>query len=623
MVFLSSILLIFLSSLPFPDANFNSKIDCFSSDLTARGPHSFDVLYYDVQLEIFEDIQEIEGIVGIHFQSELSNLDEITLDLLALTVDSVWDSQGVLSYSQIDSFVTVDLSVALNTGDTTTVYLSFAGSPENSGFGGFFWNRPLEDYMTHYTVGMEPMSGRWVFPCWDDIYDKASINTHLTVNDTLFAVACGELESIETGSGTKTYHWNHPEEISLYIWAIAISNYTVVDDTTYSWIKYYTPAEYAQYIEQIFGNVNHMIDCFEERNGDYPWGENLGFPFLMTGGAFCEHNTIPFTLVTHEPIVAHEIAHHWWGNLVTEEEWADIWLAEGFATYSEAVWEEWHYGEEAYFEYTLGTMITYLNSGEMFPIVPAENYWTNTVYKKGGSVMHMLRHVMGEEDFFEGLRGYLTANAYGSTTTEDLIEALEVQYGDDLEWFFDTWVYDWGYPEYQLSWEAEQSGSEWNIDITIEQVQSIGPVFEMPVDLLVEGTGQDTLIVMWNDIQTDEQTFVVNFEPVSVTFDPNNWILRAGLQTGLKEGAIEVTSEVTVFPNPARYSISVGWLHHGDFKASLFDISGRCVVQSEVSVRNPFIDVSTLPSGMYQILVEVGEERSSASVVILGGADSR
>ncbi len=618
MISIFSVFLSLLAIIPFPDQNYESKIDLCSSDLQARGAHSFDVLHYDVFMELFDQIEELEGTVSIHFKSEESGLNQITLDLLSLTVDSVWDSSGILSFTQVDSFITVNLSSDLNTGDTSTVWLAYGGSPSNSGFGGFFWNKPLVDHITHFTVGMEPASGRWVFPCWDDIYDKASINTSITVNDTLFAVSCGELVDIEAGTGTNTYHWVHPEEISLYIWAMAVGNYQVVDDTTYDWIKYYTPTEYAQYIDDIFGNVSLMIDCFEERYGSYPWGENLGFPFLMTGGGFCEHNTIPFTLVSHEPIVAHEIAHHWWGNLVTEEDWSEIWLAEGFATYSEAIWEEYNYGPDFYAQYTLETMQSYLNSGQMFPIVPAENYWTNTVYKKGGSVMHMLRHVLGDEIFFDGLRSYLSVNAYGSTTTADLITAFETEYGDDLNWFFDTWIYDWGYPNYQLLWDNQQAGSHWDVNITINQIQTVGPVFEMPVDLLIEGISEDTLIVMWNDVISDNQIFTVNFEPVSVTLDPNNWILRAGLQTGIEEG--EVTSsrpDVSVFPNPARGSVSVGWLHHGQFTVSLYDLNGRCVLESEITAMSPLIDTSNLPAGNYRILVEFGEFKNSSSVIIL------
>ena len=276
------------------------------------------------------------------------------------------------------------------------------------------------------------------------------------------------------------------------------------------------------------------------------------------------------------------------------------------------------YGEAAYADYTLETMQSYLNSGQMFPIVPAEDYWTNTVYKKGGSVMHMLRHVLGDDVFFDGLRSYLSVNAYGSTTTADLITAFEAEYGDDLNWFFDTWVYDWGYPNYQLLWDYQQAGSQWDVDITINQIQTIGPVFEMPVDLLIEGTSEDTLIVMWNDVVSDNQIFTVDFEPVSVTLDPNNWILRAGLQTGIEEGEIPSNrSDVTVFPNPARSSVSVGWLHHGQFTASLFDMTGRCVLESEITAMSPLLDTSNLPAGNYRILVEFGELKDSSSVVIL------
>lgn len=615
------IIIALISTLPLSDASYNSKIDVCSYDLNTRGSHSFDVLHYDVSLELFEALEEISGVVGIHFQSQENGLDQITLDIIALSVDSVWGSLGTLTFQQVDSTVSVDLFSPLNTGDTCTVWLSYAGSPSNNGGAGFFWNQPLGTHDTHFSVGMEPESGRWIFPCWDDIYDKASIDAHITVNDTLFAASCGELVEVEPGSGTITYHWSHPEEISLYIWAMVVSDYIVVDDTTYSWIKYYVPEEYIGSIEDIFGNVDLMLDCFQEIYCAYPWNENLGFPFVMAV-FLCEHNTIPFTLISIESYVAHEISHHWWGNLVTEEDWSEIWLAEGFATYSQAIWEEWQYGTEFYNEFMLETMQWYLNSGEMFPIVPAEDYWTYTTYNKGASVVHMLRHVLGEDAFWNGMKGYLADNAYGSTTTSDLITAFESSSMQELDWFFDTWVYDWGYPSYQLSWGSEQSGSEWDVEITIEQVQTVGPVFVMPVDLYIEGASDDSLVVMWNDLQTDIETFTVDFEPQSVTLDPDNWILRTGLLTGIEEDPEgSQTLAVTVFPNPARGSVSVGWQHHGHFTARLYDLSGRCVLESEVSTLTPLLDVSKLPSGNYNLVVECIDGLTGTSSLTVLQAD--
>jgi aminopeptidase N len=603
-------------SLPESGARRDGKIGVCSSELQARGPHSYDVLHYDITIEVLEEVEEFDGMVGILLQSEEAGLDSIPLDFLSMTVDSVWDASGPLGYVQGDTLVEVALSSPLDPGDTLTVWLAYHGHPTEDGVPGFHWDQELEGHISHYSIGMEPASGRYLFPCWDDIYDKASFDAHITVTDTLYAVACGELTDIEPGSGVDTYHWSMPQDMSLYVWSMAVSDYIVVEDSTYSWIKYYTYDDLSQYVEVLFGKVDLMLDCFEDTYSPYPWGQNLGFPFLW-GFCYCEHNTIPYTLAS-EPIVAHEISHHWWGNLVTEEEWAEIWLAEGFATYSEAVWEEWEYGAEAYSNYIVEIMQFYLDSGELDPIVPAEDYWCATTYEKGASVLHMLRYLIGDEDFFEGLQTYLSDFAYGSATTEDLIAVFEAVSGEELGWFFDQWVYDYGYPEYVTSWSAETSGTGWDITVSVEQVQTVGPVFEMPVELLVEGASEDTTVVMWNDQQSQSQTWTVGFEPQSVTLDPDNNILRANVGTGVEEGSGGVRlPAVTVFPNPARSRVSVGWRHHGRFTASLFDMAGRRVLRQQVTPRSPLLDVSDLPSGRYSVLVRSGEQADSAQLTVI------
>lgn len=393
----------------------------------SRGPHSFDVLHYDVALDLYPEAESLVGVVGILFESDKLGLDQITLDLFALGVDSAWDSTGPLAFTQSDSTVDLELSSPLAPGASTTVWVAFSGQPAHSTWAGFFWNVHFGPCLTHITLGMEPASGRWVFPCWDDIYDKASIDTHITVADSLFAASCGGLTGVESIGGRSTYNWSHPQEISLYIWALAVSDFNVVDDTTYPWIKYYVQEELTGYVEQIFGNVDLMMDCFEDVYCGYPWGQNLGFPFVTANGILCEHNTLPFTVINYESYVAHELSHHWWGNLVTEEDWPEIWLSEGLASYSQAAWEEWQYGEDSYHDFMLETMQYYLGTGELIPIVPAEDYWSATVYDKGSCVVHMLRHVVGDDSFWAALQSYLVDNAYGSTTTEDFVASFEAE----------------------------------------------------------------------------------------------------------------------------------------------------------------------------------------------------
>lgn len=602
-------------SLDMPDYDYKFDIDI--PHFETRGPHSFDVLNYDIAFELFEADSSIQGITAIHFEAVEASLDQIQLDLIALEVDSVWDGSGVLAWVQAGDSVVIDLSSPLESGDTLTVFVAYGGFPTNYFFAGFYANSELPPHVTFFSIGMGPKSGRYIYPCWDDIYDKASFEFHATVNDSLYAVSCGELTGIDYSGGKATFNWSNPEDMSTYIWAFAISDYIVVKDTTYPWIEYYTFPDYLYCIEQIFGNVDQMIDCFEDLFCPYPWSTKLGFPFVRASNIYCEHNTIPYTLAP-ETIVAHEISHMWWGNMVTEEDWPEIWLAEGFATYCQCLWEGYSVGSEAYDEMILSTMNSYLNSGELFPIVPADDYWCFTTYNKGASVLHMLRFVIGDTIFFDALKLYLSDNAYGSTTTEDLIASFETVYGSDLNWFFDTWVYDWAYPDYNYSWNTFQTGSNWDITIYLDQEQVVGPVFVMPVDFLISGSDTDTLVTMWNELQNDSETFTLPFQPTGVILDPLNHILHADLPgVGIEEEPENTITGMRIIPNPAVSLIGFECATEAGSTASVYDLSGRCVLRMQLQENQNMLNVADLPSGSYTLRIESDGIINTGSFVIL------
>jgi aminopeptidase N len=595
----------------------DGKEGLFESAGGGRGPHSYDVHHYDLSIELFPDIEELAVETGITLEARGMPLDTVPLDLLALSVDSAWDASGPLGFQQGDTLVDVALSAPLAPGDTLTIWLTCQGHPTAPGF---LWDRPFGEHSTHYSVGMSQYSGRYIFPCWDDIYDKATFQTAVTVPDGLYAVSCGELTDVRRNAdGTGTYVWSMPREMALYVWAIAASDFIVVEDSTYSWIRYYAFEDHLDEIGPVYGKVDRMLDCFEGLFCPWPWDQCLGFPFLNTAG-FYEHNTIPFTHTLNESIVAHEVAHHWWGNFVTEESWPEIWLAEGFATYSQALWEEYEYGEEAYSECMLTMMQQYLYSNQVFPIVPAKLYWSATTYKKGASVLHMLRYILGDVDFFAGLQLYLAGNAYGSVTTEDLVEAFEAATDRELSWFFEQWVYGAGYPDYDVSWTADGIAQGWEVTVALEQVQGVGPVFEMPVELRVAGVGADTTVVMWNDAQSQSETWTVGFQPMDVVLDPDHHILRAGLETGVGEGGQPVRpAAVTVRPNPASTSTTVTWAGHDSFLVTVYDLAGRRLERYRITPKSPAMDLRGLAPGRYCLLLQEGGLVDAAALTVLDG----
>lgn len=586
------------------------------------GVHSFDMLHYDLDIEILFDVEELDCTAGLLFKAVDEGLDQIRLDLSVMEVDSVWDTAGSLVFQQLEDSLFVSLSAPLSAGDNCEIFVSYGGDPFTSTWSGFFF-KTYSGHPLAYNVGMGPESGRWMYPCWDNIFDKASYTFHITVDDSLYAVAAGELTGIDYTAGKATFHWNHPEPISTYIAALAVSDYIVLTEPACPDIKYYVWAEWEERAWDSFANVPEMMDCYEQFFGPYPWSTK--FSNVIMDYAGFEHNTTVFLsaffvdgTLDYEQVFAHELSHHWWGNLVTEADWPDIWLAEGFATYSEALWQEYKYGNEAYTDWILATMEAYLNSGELFPIVPATNFWTCTVYNKGGSVLHMLRHVVGDENFFDALNLYLTDYAYSSATTPDLIAAIETTTGSDIDWFFDTWVFDWGYPVYNIDWSTQQAGDDWDVTIEVEQNQTVGPVFTMPLDFLISGSAEDSLFVMWNDLQFDTETFTVPFEPVSVEFDPGHWVLHGGV-TGIRtEPAYPAETDLSVYPNPALLSVEVLWdaVPDDTYSIGIFDMSGRLQISTVLTPDNRTVDISGLPSGSYLVSAVYEDMKQTTSLVV-------
>ncbi len=581
-------------------------------------PHDFDVTEYDICIEVFPELEVLECTTEVRFTSEISGLTEIRLDLVGLAVDSVWDITGPLSYTQVADSVFVDLSVPMNPGDTTGIHFIYSGTPWNEGAGGFggFWFHPYVAY--HMGVGVysnSPSMGKVIFPCWDHPADKAVISFHLTVPDTLYAVANGDLVAKDENpvDATATYHWEQPQPMSTYLAAFAVSNYTVLQDSTYDWIYYYVYPWDVDDALVSFQNVNLMMDQFESTYCEYPW--ETKFSYVETPKGDMEHLTQVYHIAfaingsnNYDWLLAHELSHHWWGDCVTEDVWTDVWLSEGFAVYSEAVWAE-YYGQASYDDYILNDiMIPYLNSGELFPMTnptTPSQMWGYTTYQKGGSVLHMLRHVLGDSVFYASLQDYFDHHAYETATTDELKEHIEFVYGEDIDWFFDTWIHDWGYPVYDIDYSWVETDADWEVTVDLQQIQTTGPVFTMPLEFMIHGASQDSLVVMWNDQATQIDVFTVPFEPVMVEFDPGNYVLSTHL-TGIDDQPlppVQGTGVLYLAPNPAYRSTVLNWtgMTESVLQVGLYDLSGRKLQDWSLSAGDRALDLIGIPSGMYLI----------------------
>lgn len=569
-----------------------------SEELAERCPHSFDVLNYDVTMTIYVDAQQISGDTKVTSVSQQEGLSAIDLDLAVLTVDAVLDGPDSLDFVHADSVLAIDLGRTLAEGDTFAVRVIYHGTPGNEGPGGFggFWfdGAPLMAFQMGVGLTADPpsMCKFWV-PSWDAPCDKATADYRITVAGVgKKVVANGVLVSatLDSVANTATYVWSETHQIAPHLMTVHARKFTELVDSTYDWIHYWVYPTQAEAALTHFSNVDVMMDGFVERYGPYPYGK---FGYVSATKGDMEHQTC----VTHHGstvradhtydwLLAHEMAHQWWGDLVSVNDWRDIWLSEGFATYSEAIFFEHAYGAQSYRDYMqLNLMNPVFGSPENFPIYDPNNLWGTTVYEKGGCVLHMLRHVVGDSLFFASLAAYREAYAYSSAVTGEFQAVVEGVAGRDLDWFFDQWIYDVGWPVYEYSWRALEDEGQYAVNLVIDQVQTNGPVFAMPVDVKIATTGGDTLVVL--EVNDEHEVFdlVMPSEPTAVVIDPDNWILNreqqvphAGVDGAGRASGPELRLEPNA-PNPFGRLTTIRYSVPGAQRARLdiYDAAGRRV----------------------------------------------
>jgi len=472
--------------------------------------------------------------------SLVDGFDTVVLDLSdsCLQVDSVTSAGEPVSYSHDDYYLEIYLSRTYNVGEEFEVTAYYHGAPNI--YPTFFWEThggfPIVQSKS------EPWGAREWWPCKDIPHDKAdSADINLTVRDDMIAASEGNLVAvIDNGNGTKTYRWQERYPIVTYLISLAATNYEIIDDWYYALegdsmpVTHYVYPENYDDAREDLSITPDAITFFANRFMEYPFlDEKYGHAIFERQGGAMEHQTCTSygsSLIQgnhyYDWIVVHELAHMWWGDMVTCDTWPDIWLNEGFASYCEALWAEHLGGWGAYHDWMVSSLRVSDPSGPIYD--PDPLFSGNTVYHKGAWVLHMLRRVMGEAAFFEGLIDYGNQYMYGTATTAEYITVMEDHYPTgDLWWYFEPWLWGVNRPWYEYSYLCEDlGGGEYEVFLHLDQKQAYPtPFFTMPVDFLIEGATTDTLFVGFNDTLVSDWRVVFSEEPVNVSSDPDDWIL--------------------------------------------------------------------------------------------------
>ncbi|MEO0100942.1 MAG: M1 family aminopeptidase [candidate division WOR-3 bacterium] len=609
------------------------------NQLLAESTHTYDVRFYhlEINLPMSERSYTAKEIVTI--KSLVPILDTFSLHFSDLVCDSVKREGINLLWSTGNGYLSITLDEGLPFGESTdiTIFFHRDASIPNNGF--LFYPKSGNTLHNIAYTCTEPSDSRTWFACWDEPWDKAErgVELFLTVPDSFSVCANGLLDSVSHNpeNRTKTYFWRHSYPIATYLICFASSIYATfshwhhISPTESLEIKYYIWPEDSTAATNSFRNTPLMMTFFSDTNlyGPYPF-EKYGmvslYPFAWGG---MEHQTMTgvhrqWVTQGSEGGIAHELSHQWWGDMVTCFNWANIWLNEGFATYSDALYLGYRNGR-AYFLNLMNSRknIYFQEDASMrFPLYdppPNQLFAYGHIYCKGSWLQHMLRYIIGDTTahpgiFFRALRVYGDSFKYKSANTEDYKRILERITGLNLENFFREWVYLAGYPNYNVLWSKTQEGDSFRVEINITQNNgNLAPtVFHIPVQVLLKGTTDTVLITIPIDTSPQINTYYLSFEPNQLTFDPGNWLLhKATVRLGVTELSQKIPPLLEIYPNPFSHYLKINLSLSSPIKGelALFEPTGRKVLildrgEIPIGIKNYTLNLRKLKSGVYLLM---------------------
>lgn len=597
--------------------------------------YNYDVTYHKIELTVDPAIYGVSGKVTTTYKA-LANMTTVIFDLARITdegdpnfanqieVSAVRKDNIDLAFTRNDEELIITLPAVQTTGTSATVEIQYEGAPAGSGFGSFIVDEH-DGTPVMWTLS-EPFGARDWWPCKQDLNDKVDegIDFYITAPTIYTSVANGvELSKVNNGNGTSTTHFRHGYPIPAYLVAFAVTNYEVntiqaglgtAESPFFPIVNYMYP-ETADNNNASTAITPAIMNFYEEKFVAYPFrDEKYGHCQFGWGGGM-EHTTVSFMTAGgsgaySRGLIAHELGHQWFGDKVTCGSWKDIWLNEGFATYMASMVIEEFDGETAFIA-NKDSMINSItsNSGGAVYLTDDEAlnvnriFITRLTYNKGAMVLNMLRFKLGDDAFFQGLRNYLNDPdlAYAYAHTDDLQSHLEAASGTDLTEFFSDWVYNQGYPIYNVNVQRMPANQA---RITINQTQSNASVsfFEMPVPVRLTGSGGQQQDYVLNNT-TNGQQFVVDvpFTPTGVVFNPKKDLITKNAVTTLATQNVALLSGVALYPNPAQGELTLNVPSGVKVEKTTFcNALGQIVKSTGVETN---WNVADLASGVYVVNV--------------------
>ena len=475
---------------------------------------------------------------------------KLAFDSVGLTIQSVSVNRGAAKFESTADKLIVALPSAAKAGEKFDVQIRYEGKPTK----GLYFVLPDKEYPTRpnqiWTQG-ESEDTRYYLPTYDYPNDRLTTETILTVPAAWITVGNGKLVSVtDAGNGLKTWTWRESLPSSTYLITVVAGEF---DEAKESWhgipVTYYAPKGRGDRLLINYGRTPAMMDLFSKKLGvDYPWekyAQSMVDDFVAGGMENSSATTNTSTSLDHpklaaeyttgeDALISHELGHQWFGDLVTCKDWGDIWLNEGFATFMETVWTEAHFPRDQTDYERWNNARDWFDQSNLYtkPIVRHDfndsSEFDGNAYGKGGWVLYMLRHQLGEETFYRGIKHYLEVNRGKNVVTSDLIKALDEATRTDVDEFFNQWIYGAGAPKFDLSYAYDEAKHQ--IGLTVKETQKrdgrVG-LFHIPTEVEITTPSGARLYPVNVSKETETFSLPADAAPLMVLFDKGGHILKS------------------------------------------------------------------------------------------------
>ncbi|WP_298946751.1 M1 family metallopeptidase [uncultured Polaribacter sp.] len=509
-----------------------------TTNYKAEREKTHSLIHTKLKVDFNFDKKELNGEAWITAKPYFYDSSTFILDAKAMLIHTITLQNKKLDYHYDGYQITINLPKKYTKEETFTVYINYTARPEKvkekgsdgiTAAKGLYFinasgidkNKPTQIWTQGETEG----SSCW-FPTIDAPNQKTTQEIYITVPNKYVTLSNGELVNQTKIGANRTDYWKLDKKHAPYLFFLGVGEFEIIKDTYKNIpVNYYVEKEYAPYAKQIFGNTPEMMQFFSEKLGvEFPWNkysqivvrdyvsgamENTtavvhGEQAYQKSGQLIDENK-------HENTIAHELFHHWFGNLVTSESWSNLTLNESFANYSEYLWLEYKYGKEAAAMHLYDNNLLYLNGQETdkklvrFNYDDKEDLFDLVSYNKGGAILHMLRNYVGDEAFFTVLKAYLTEYKYQSAEVHQLRLIFEKITGKDLNWFFNQWYYGANHPTISVSYDYNLIRKTVTVNIYQQQIEK----FQFPLTIdIFEGNKRRRQTVF---IENNDASFTFNY----------------------------------------------------------------------------------------------------------------